>query len=191
MPSFRYYTGSCPDNDPIKAILPDQRDLKVQALSYCTLDPDQTREEDFDIPEHRILWTYWQGLRGDGTIARYSQINPEDFIKAIGNVLLLEPNENGTDFRYRVYGSNVAKLVGREMTGKWISEFGEVPGRLSLAQYPAVMKLKTPLYSEHTASYSASQSTRWCRLLLPMENRDGVLDRILVGTVPKDFATIL
>ncbi len=180
-----HFSGTPLTEDPIRSLLPDPKQYMVENLGYCTLDPIQTDRRHFSIPVHQILWDYWQSLRGESNIARYDHIDPMDFNQAIGYVLLLEPNKDATDFRYRVYGSTVAERFGQEMTGRWLTDFGDTPGKLSLAQYPAVVKTRCPLYSEHDASNLEFHVTRWCRLILPMENKDGIIDRILVGTVPE------
>ncbi len=183
--SLSYYSGRINDDDPIRALLPVPDQFIVENVGYCTLFPNETEIHHFESVPHQILWEYWQNMRGGREIARYEQIDPMDFNRAIGFVLLLEPNKDVTDFRYRVYGSSVAQHFGQEMTGKWLSDFGDTPGKLSLAQYPAVVKIRKPIYSEHDAANLEFHVTRWTRLILPMENRDGVIDRILVGAVPQ------
>src|SRR3546814_11195528 len=40
---------------------------------------------------------------------------------ALGFVMLLESNDDGRDFRYRLYGSTIARISGFEMTGRLMS----------------------------------------------------------------------
>ncbi|WP_169544753.1 PAS domain-containing protein [Sneathiella aquimaris] len=181
---FTHYTGEVQANDPLREALPDPTQYFVKNLTYRALPTDETQDTDFLLKPHQILWNYWIEKKGDHQIARYKHIDPIDFNKAIGYVLLLEPNETNTDFRYRVYGSSVVDQFGQEMTGKWLSDFGDYPGKLSLAQYPQAVRLRCPLYSEHNAAHEGNQMSRWCRLILPMENMEGHINRILVGTVP-------
>lgn len=183
--SFENFQGQQLDNDPLRAHLPDPGKYTVKNLNYCTLNPNLISDGDFLLSPHKILWNYWQSLRGAGDIAIYDQIDPMEFNRAIGFVLLLEPNKEATDFRYRVYGSSVAERFGQEMTGKWLSDFGDAPGKLSLAQYPIILANRIAVYSEHDAVTEMEfYLTRWCRLILPMQNRNGAVDRILVGAIP-------
>jgi len=185
---FQFFNGKICAADPLieatkKVDAPD-----INKLVATTIEPRTISRNAFSLEPHQILWDYWQRLRGDRDVARYDFIDPMHFNKAMGYVLLLEPNSDCTDFRYRVYGSVVAQRYGREMTGKWLSEFVSGTKDLSMLQYPALVQTKTPFYSEHSTITSNYNKTIWCRLAFPLENQKGKIDRILIGCVPVDKA---
>ncbi len=184
---FEFYRGRIDERDLLRDLVKSLRMADIKDLKCLLLDADNNQESDFKLETHRILWHYWQTLRDKSDIATYDAIDPTAFNKAIGNVLLLEPNEDRSDFKYRVYGSSIANSFGAEMTGKYVSDFPGGQKLLSLAQYPKTLKLRRPIYSEHHTSFHDYKTTRWCRLILPMEHREsGILNRILVGVVPID-----
>ncbi len=184
---FEFYRGRVDERDLLRDLVQSIQLAEIKNLQCLTLDADNNQESDFKLETHRILWHYWQTLRGRNDIAVYDAIDPAAFNKAIGNVLLLEPKDDRSDFKYRVYGSSVANSFGAEMTGKYVSEFPGEQKKLSLAQYPKTLELRRPIYSEHHTSVHDYKTTRWCRLILPMQHREsGTLNRILVGVVPVD-----
>lgn len=182
--TFEYFSGRLNEADPLRNFNRDLNIPEIKNLTCMSLKPAQVNTGDFKLEPHRIIWSYWQELRQNDDIASYTRIDPIAFNKAIGYVLLLEPNRENTDFKYRVYGSAIADRLGIEMTGKWVSEFTSGQKYLSLAQYPKTIDLRQPLYSEHFTETDPFHRTQWCRLILPMQNSNGDLDRILVGNVP-------
>lgn len=184
---FEFYCGKIEERDLLRDLVESMQLADIKNLQCLMLDADSNQESDFKLEAHRILWHYWQGLRGENDIAVYDAIDPVAFNKAMGNVLLLEPKDDHSDFKYRVYGSSVANSFGAEMTGKYVSDFTGGQKELSLAQYPKTLELRRPIYSEHHIAAHDYKTTRWCRLILPMQHREsGALNRILVGIVPVD-----
>ena len=184
--TFEYFSGQISIDDPLQDFNRDFKSPEIKNLNCVSLLAAQVNTDAFELAPHRIIWSYWQELRQNDDIASYSNIDPIAFNKAIGYVLLLEPNRDNSDFKYRVYGSAVANRLGLEMNGKWVSEFKSDRKYLSLAQYPKTIELRRPLYSEHFTDDGPFSKTHWCRLILPMQNSKGEIDRILVGNVPID-----
>jgi|GEM_PF-504725 len=184
---FKNYTGPIDTDAALRQVEAEAAETGKAPCISSYLQPDKMSADNFLLEEHKILWNYWDKLRRTDDIAAYDWINPAEFNKAIGYVLLMEPNESKTDFRYRVYGSRVADRFGLEMTGKWVSSFDGVQKILSISQYALSATVRRPIYSEHTFSRVEYTKTLWCRLILPMQNTNGDIDRILVGNIPVDF----
>jgi hypothetical protein len=182
--TFEFFQGPVTTNDPMQEFCAEFKTNGISELNCVCIDPDTIQPSDFKLEAHQIIWQYWQTLRGKEKIATYNTIDPIAFNKAIGFVLLLEPNTDNTDFKYRVYGSVIADTLGVEMTGKWVSEFKGAQKYLSLAQYPKPLIHRCPIYSEHITHANEYQTVKWNRLILPMQNTQGEQNRILVGNVP-------
>jgi hypothetical protein len=188
---FRFYSGAKMSNASTDKVIADIRDFGFHDFASTGLNPTEVQVSDFSLEPHKILWHYWEGLLDQNGAAKYDKIDPIQFNKAMGYVLLMEPNNDNTDFRYRVYGSIVAERFGKEMTGKWVSEFSDGQKELSRIQYSWAISQRCPMYSEHIISIEEYTKTCWSRLILPMENSLGNLDRILVGNVPIDLPGIV
>jgi len=106
---------------------------------------------------------------------------------AIGNLVILEPIGDGTDFLYRLYGTYVAEAAGRDWTGWSVAAMCEKTGSpyscFYRATYRASLKMRTAIYTEHCSpDYLATVA--WRRLILPFQNEDGEVTRLLVGNIP-------
>ncbi|WP_169568562.1 PAS domain-containing protein [Sneathiella limimaris] len=183
---FEFFAGKTSENETLKTLIANLQTPEIKDLKCTKLDVTNVTADDFKLEIHQTVWNYWQKLRGDEEIAIYDTIDPIDLNRAIGYILLLEPNEDLTDFRYRVYGSTIAERFGAEMTGKWVTEFKGGQKELSICQYSLVLSRKWPIYSEHYTSIRDFKRTKWCRLILPMQHQSGAINRILVANVPKD-----
>lgn len=180
---FKHYSGPISDKDPLRTMIPDASAYGFDEISYCTLNSQSIQSRNFDLVEHRCLWNYWKKMKGICEIPIFSHIDPLDFSSALGHVMMVEPNADHTDYKFRVYGSKIVNISGRDMTGKWVSELPAAQSSILQAQYVALHNIRKPLYSEHLTYIIATHATQWCRLILPMESALGKMDRILVGNV--------
>ncbi len=103
--------------------------------------------------------------------------------------MLLEPVEAGRDFRYRLYGGELARVSGFDMTGKCLSEHPAsfYAAEFGIAIYRAVMQRRRPLYTvRHPVG--AKIARRWQALALPfVDDADASrVTRLLCATVAVD-----
>jgi hypothetical protein len=77
----------------------------------------------------------------------------------------------------------VAEIGNLDMTGKWFSESKVGNWSYYRRQLAAAARMRAPIYAENNASYDISVLIKWCRLLLPMQDEDGRVNRILVAIV--------
>jgi|TARA_B100000959_G_scaffold90769_1_gene96523 hypothetical protein len=93
---------------------------------------------------------------------------------------------NNTDFKHRFFATCVSEIGVVDMTGKWFSESPIPSWKFYSRQLAATVSMRTPIYSENNANYHVSVMINWCRLLLPMVDEKGAIDRILVAIIPVD-----
>jgi len=140
--------------------------------------------EDFCEPLRAVL-AYWKGLCVGAASPLQRQIDPTSIRQALGFVMLLDPVDEGRDFRYRLFGSSIARVSGFDMTGKMVSTH---PASLysvefALASTRACFLRNQPLYTERYP-VGTEKTIRWPRLALPLNNEAGATSRILSATVP-------
>lgn len=133
------------------------------------------------------LLEYWEDLKGDSNLPKSVEIDPVDFAFALGNTLLVEFVADRTDLRYRVYGTNVTKYSGFDLTGKTISG-SPIPPRSRmyyLVTYKAAYLRRAPVF---TINFPTLRETlrQWNRIVLPFAGADGEVNRFLVGIIPID-----
>jgi hypothetical protein len=142
--------------------------------------PDQLEDERL-----RAMLEVWNAeFEGAGCIPGPDFVEPLRFRKALGYMMLLDVEQGGRDFRYRLYGTEISRRFMRDLTGRLVSE---VPFKLSrvffLAVYQAALVLRTPMFTKH-APPSLVHVTSWSRLILPLSSDGAEVDRFLVGNIP-------
>lgn len=141
--------------------------------------------DQIEQPTLRSLFTYWSGLASHGSIPLASQIDPIEMRPALGYVMLLEVMDGGRDFRYRVFGTEIAAVSEFDMTGHLLSEHraSAYIVEFALAVYRAAYVRGRSVLTEHWPSQTR-QTASWQRLILPLASVSGGVVRFLAGTVP-------
>lgn len=182
--AFDFFRGGQDADDPLRQFLDYSVAVKGSVIISCSLDLASTDEAAFVMPEHRALFAHWSGLARNGDLPASADLDPLAFAAALGTVILLEPNADASDYRYRLYGTRVAEAMGRDLTGTWISQHPTAPAEVLVQQYAAATALRLCIYTENDAPDEVSHIIRWCRLIMPMVAPDNTVNRMLVGCVP-------
>jgi hypothetical protein len=144
--------------------------------------------ESLSTPQHRFLLRYWNDLRGMRALPHRRGIDAIELRAALGYIHLLEPVEDGRDFRYRVFGTVVAAVSGFDLTGQRASSMkaSAYIVEFALAVFRAARRRGEPVLTEHGPPAAIYTST-WHRLVLPFADDHGEVTRLLVGMVPMTF----
>lgn len=127
----------------------------------------------------------WHGLRDANGRVAPEQIDPFLLRPALGYILLVDVLEDGADFYYRLYGSEVARVAGFDMTGKRTSQIvtGSLAGNFYIAGYRALLKRPEPMFTWHEMPMQITINN-WDRIVLPLTGPDGRVTRILACNMP-------
>lgn len=140
-----------------------------------------------DMRESRLvtLLRYWRGMPKVKGLPRFQDLDPIDITSTLGIVMLLEVLDTGDDYRYLIYGEEIAERFGRNMVGHRTSDIPTHPSvtALFLACYRVVIDTRRPILTEHSAPPQVS-ATSWRRLVMPLAGEVGQVERILVGNIP-------
>lgn len=137
------------------------------------------------------LLAWYDGLpRGDGGLPMKGHIQPETLWPFLGHLVLLEAVDDDTDFRYRLYGSEVAKIARMDPTGRNLSSIAPRTPTFFVYRvtYAAALRRAEPLFCDHhTQPYLAAE--RWQRLILPFAAPEApsTVRYLLVGKIPVGF----
>ena len=123
-----------------------------------------------------------KGYKVDGRVPA-SAVRLEDFGGLTEWLMLLEPVDGGSDFKYLAYGSSVAESFGSDMTGHRASEFGGHISSFFIGLYCAVLREKRCVYSEHEPPRNVFVRL-WQRMIVPLFDESGEVAQILVLNVP-------
>lgn len=133
----------------------------------------------------RFLMSHWTELRGTDPMPHMRAIDPLNMRPVLGYIMLLEPIDGGRDFRYLVYGSEIAAVSEIEMTGKIASALAASQNvvEFGMAAYRAAWERQAPLYTVRSP-LGAYRTAEWHRLTLPLAGDDGRIGRLIAGSVP-------
>lgn len=131
----------------------------------------------------RFLLNYWTVARGSAAMPPIGAIDPLGLKPVLGNVIVLDVLEGGADFRFRLFGTEVAEAARYDWTGSTVDEMRRIlkgPGpAFYLAVYRALLRRREPVYTVN-AAMAIFKNRSWARLVLPHGDGDKV-QRILVG----------
>lgn len=78
---------------------------------------------DFLHPQLERLLDYWKDRRRGRRFPLRDDIDPLDFGYVLGHVLLVDvEREPAIRFRYRLWGTDLARDYGQEMTGRYVDQ---------------------------------------------------------------------
>jgi hypothetical protein len=145
-------------------------------------------EHELNAEPLRFLARYWRSHSAHGALPGIDIVDPLALKPALGYIMLLDVLDDGWDYRYRIYGSNIVQRFGRDLTGKRTSDITKTAftGIFYLAGYRAVLARRAPLFTV-SASPKYVAAVDWWRLALPLAGPDGTITRLLVGNMPGDW----
>jgi len=132
-----------------------------------------------------VLFRWWLSKRPAGRLPSIDAVDPVELRGALGYLMILDVLEDGWDYRYRLYGTEIARHAKRDYTGQKTSDlkvFSTIP-IFYIACYRAVLARPEPLTTHNQPPIDVATSS-WTRLILPLAGHDGRIARFLVGNVP-------
>jgi hypothetical protein len=149
---------------------------------YVKEDPEAGEVSD---PRLVRLLGHWQGLTAalaSGELPPVAAIDPLQLGFILGWLMIMDPIDGGADFRYRLYGSNIAATTGRDLTDLKVSDSFRNFADWTIEVYRTVLSHRRPVLTRHSPRRYV-RVDQWERLVLPFGAEDGSVGRLLVGAV--------
>jgi hypothetical protein len=127
------------------------------------------------------LGTYWQSRAAQGRLPGQDILDPLSLRPWLGHLLLVDVLPGGTDFVYRLYGTNVADTFGQDMTGQSPQGFPAHHIDIIVAPYRTVVADRALRYTAHILSIDERKFAAWERVILPIANAADAVSQLLVG----------
>ncbi|GHD54600.1 hypothetical protein GCM10017083_32310 [Thalassobaculum fulvum] len=90
---------------------------------------------------------HWRHLRGDRAMPNRNAVDPSAMRPLLPYTFLLDALERGTDFRYRLVGTDIVAHTPRDNTGRRLSEIADQGTQQQLtALYASVVAGRTPRF---------------------------------------------
>jgi len=100
------------------------------------------------------LYDYWQELRRGRSMPARSDIDPTALGPLLANIHLSEWHRNPDRVRYRVAGTELVAVIGREISGQWLTDFHTDPKDVeeTMALYRRVIATRAPVFGRSTGA---------------------------------------
>lgn len=135
---------------------------------------------------HRELLEYWKLRSGRNKMPSRADFRPEDVPGILKHVGLIDVvhRPNLLNFRYRLVGTRMNYIFGRDFTGTWLAESktGQYRDFLHDLYADAVVN-RRPVFSKTSFDYEGDRNLTVQRLILPMASEEDHVDMLLFSNV--------
>jgi hypothetical protein len=138
-------------------------------------------EEAGDIhPKLRDLHGFWQKKRGRRPFPQRRDLDVIELWPWLGNLMLIEVENGGADYVYRVYGTVLADYFSRDLTGRRTSSLSSDVQTVVHAEYGRAIGDGQPIIVTRERTVQ-QRRIRASKLILPLGMARGTVDHLLVG----------
>ncbi len=122
------------------------------------------------------LQRHWDGVRGTRSMPRREQIDPIELVPWLPYVSIMELHYDPFRVRYRVVGTEVARIIGEDFSNRWLHEtdWGEAAIALNRLLYERVAGTRAPLFGLSTVTWQGKPDHVFQWVLFPLGDGDVV-----------------
>ena len=144
-------------------------------------------DETFLLSCHRdiaALFTLWRGKFTDGKLPGRHDIDPSEVTKYLPAIMLLDVEQPGPRFRYRLVGTGEVESRGIDPTGMYLEEaYSGVDGGYCDSNYQYVVQSGKHLFDASPEPTTTGKMAKVEVVFLPLASDGRVVDKILVYSV--------
>jgi hypothetical protein len=122
------------------------------------------------------LERHWDAVRGVRTMPRRNEIDPVELVPWLPYVSIMELHHDPFRVRYRVVGTEVARIVGEDFSNRWLHETGWGDSAIALNRllYQRVSESRAPLFGLSTVTWQGKPDHVFQWVLFPLGDGDVV-----------------
>lgn len=127
------------------------------------------------------LQRYWESKRGDRTLPSRADLDPPvDLPEHLAHLCLIDVQRQPLRMRYRLVGTGIVQVLGRDSTGKWYHELypPDVLAQLD-EQYRWMISKRRPLRTFGRSVYEDTDFYDFEMLSLPLASDGETVDMVL------------
>jgi hypothetical protein len=126
------------------------------------------------------LRDYWLAIKGDRPLPERSDLEPSDIPRLLPYLALTEVHHQPLRFRYRLVGTRITEMAGRDATGRWLDEdlYGDNTDRMLWAFRRCVSE-KSPVAVREQVQFADKEWIIVEVLMLPLGRPDREIELIL------------
>mgnify|MGYP003673224380 CR=1 FL=1 len=139
---------------------------------------------DFESPTLIALSELWQSkLNGDALPSR-QDFDFGELKDHLGWLVLVDVEREPLRFRYRLIGTNITELAGRDMTGRYFDELYEPDiAQSATASYRRIVETRWPTRVSASLHHASRGHLTFEAIDLPLSTGGDVVDMIMVRSV--------
>ena len=120
------------------------------------------------------LQRHWGGVRGTRSMPRREQIDPVELVPWLPYVSIMELHYDPFRVRYRVVGTEVARILGEDFSNRWLDETGWGASAIALNRllYERVAETRIPSFGLSTVTWQGKPDHVFQWVLFPLGNSD-------------------
>ncbi len=136
------------------------------------------------LPLLRLLLRHWTGLQDGPRLPQPSAFDILQVPKLFGHLHLVDVVGDPPRFRFRLFGTSISEIGGRDLTGRWVDDITPPAWSHDVqAAFAEALRLRRPCYSLRELDH-AYKNVVLHRLACPMSSDGKTVDRLIVGIEP-------
>jgi hypothetical protein len=140
-------------------------------------------------PEIQAIFRYWRSLHPANGLPGRRHLDPADLKRLLPGVWLLDVQPEPFRLRYRLVGTRVSAMIGRDVTGMWVDE-----AHPDAAHRPGYFERYRAVVQTHVPSWRRGRPVLWVHedfahienILLPLAANGSDVDMLLAFTAIRD-----
>lgn len=144
-----------------------------------------------DVPEQSPLYQfnkYWNSLKSEIGLPRRKDLDPTEIPRIVSWLFLADvvgTERNKLEFVYRLIGTSNANLVGKDATGKRVTDaFDQSAARVIVAHYTKTVDTRQPTFWKTEVPTQQRRFIRCFRGVFPLSNDGARVDMLAGMLVP-------
>jgi hypothetical protein len=135
-------------------------------------------------PTIMALYHYWLGIHPAAGLPGRQHVDPCGIAPLLPHVFMVDVTREPLRFKYRLVGTEYVRLIGKDVTGRYLDEVHPGFHGLVLRQYAEAAEQGRPAYRKGPVLYASPdrQYLGMERIIVPLA-RNGTAVDILLGAV--------
>jgi hypothetical protein len=139
----------------------------------------------------RALYAYWDRKRAGRSMPARADFDPIDIPTLMPQIFIVDVRNDGRDLTYRLFGTGLVMLFGRELTGQRVGEGQSVnAANESRARYCAIVRDRLPYFHQARLREPHNDFTDIERLILPLSPNDVRVDMLIGMVIPIRWSSL-
>ena len=134
------------------------------------------------------LLALWRSRLGAREMPARADFDATELMRFGGRIALIDVEYAPKRYRFRLIGSRMTEILGRDSTGRYIDDLYQ-PGfyETAVGSYEAILRDRAPVTAHGDMKAIGKEHIRFESLDLPLSSDGAVIDMILKGTDFQDF----